>query len=51
MFGTAGGNPPAPWVFFNVWYGYETSANTPAAIQHTYAHSRTITRDELPSFR
>jgi hypothetical protein len=44
-------NNAAPWVFFNVWYGYETSANTPAAIQHTYAHSRTITRDELPNLK
>jgi hypothetical protein len=41
----------APWVFFNVWYGYEVSNNTPAAIQYTYAHSRTITRDEVPNLR
>jgi Beta-mannanase len=41
----------APWVLFNVWFGYETSNNTPAAIQYTYAHSRTITRDELPNLR
>jgi len=41
----------APWVFFNVWFGYEVSNNTPAAIQNTYAHSRTITRDEVPNLR
>jgi len=42
-------NGAAPWVLFNIWSGYQRSANDLADIQNTYASEYTITRDEVPN--
>ena len=41
----------APWILFNIWAGYETSANTVANIQSVYADPQTITRDLIPNLK
>jgi Glycosyl hydrolase family 26 len=41
----------APWILFNVWAGFETSANTMATIQSTYSSPFTVTRDEVPNLK
>lgn len=41
----------APWLLWNVWAGYETSANTVTTIKSAYASSYTITRDEIPNLK
>jgi len=46
MFPTA-----APWVLFNVWAGFQTSANTVATITSAYNSPFTITRDEVPNLK
>jgi hypothetical protein len=39
----------APWILFNVWAGYEQSANTPATLTSAYTSTYTINRDTLPN--
>jgi Glycosyl hydrolase family 26 len=46
MFPTA-----APWLLFNVWAGFETSANTVATLRSAYTSPFTITRDEIPNLK
>ena len=46
MFPTA-----APWLLFNVWAGFETSANTVATLSSAYNSPFTITRDEVPNLK
>jgi hypothetical protein len=46
MFPTA-----APWLLFNVWAGFETSANTVATLQSAYNSPFTVTRDEVPNLK
>jgi hypothetical protein len=46
MFPTA-----APWLLFNVWAGFETSANTVATLRSAYASAFTVTRDEVPNLK
>jgi hypothetical protein len=41
----------APWVLFNTWAGYETSANTLAYVKSVYANPYTVTRDQVPSLK
>ena len=41
----------APWILFNTWCGYETSANTTATLKSAYTDSHAINRDALPSFK
>jgi hypothetical protein len=41
----------APWLLFNVWAGFETSANTVATLRSTYTSPFTITRDEIPNLK
>lgn len=43
----------APWLLFNIWAGYQkdTAQNSVAQIKATYAHERTITRDEVPNLK
>lgn len=41
----------APWLLFNVWAGFERSANTVATIRSAYGSPYTITRDEIPSLK
>ncbi len=40
----------APWLLWNVWAGYEMSANTVASLKSAYTSTYTITRDLLPKF-
>jgi hypothetical protein len=41
----------APWILFNVWSGFETSANTVTNLQSVYSDPHTITRDLIPSLK
>ncbi len=41
----------APWLLWNIWAGYETSANTVATIASAYSSPYTITRDEIPNLK
>ena len=41
----------APWLLFNVWAGFENSANSVATIRSAYASPFTVTRDELPNLK
>jgi len=41
----------APWLFWNVWAGYEMNNNSVANIKSAYSSPYTVTRDELPSFK
>lgn len=41
----------APWLFWNVWAGYEMNNNPVANIKSAYSSPYTVTRDELPSFK
>jgi Glycosyl hydrolase family 26 len=41
----------APWLLFNVWAGFESSANTVATIRTAYGSAFTITRDEIPRLK
>jgi hypothetical protein len=49
--GTAMFPTTAPWLLWNVWAGYETSANTLASMQAAYASPFTVTRDEIPNLK
>ena len=40
----------APWLLFNVWAGFETSANTVATLTSAYNSPFTITR-EVPNLK
>jgi hypothetical protein len=46
MFPTA-----APWLLFNVWAGFETSANTVSTLTSAYNSPFTVTRDEVPNLK
>ena len=41
----------APWVLWNIWAGYQTSANSVASIRSAYDSTYTITRDEVPNLK
>jgi len=41
----------APWVLFNTWAGYETSANSLTFLKSVYANPNTVTRNEVPSLK
>jgi len=49
--GTAMFPTTAPWLLWNVWAGYETSANTVATMQSAYSSPFTVTRDEIPNLK
>jgi Glycosyl hydrolase family 26 len=41
----------APWLLFNVWAGFETSANTLATTRSAYLSPYTITRADIPDLK
>ncbi|MDP9151502.1 MAG: glycoside hydrolase family 26 protein [Myxococcota bacterium] len=41
----------APWLLFNTWPGFITSANSLAFVKSVYANPSTVTRDRVPSLK
>ena len=41
----------APWVLFNTWPGFITSANSLSFVKSVYANPYTVTRDQVPSLK